>query len=101
MYKGYKLNIGDEATKAFSEKEILDLGTPLVLENKKIIKGSLDKFRFDEDGIIDGTVMQQEWFPEIEADIFISHSHKDEQVAIGLAGFLNKVHGLSSFIDST
>ena len=53
---------------------------------------------------IDGDTLQKEWFPtEIfnrKDFIFISHSHKDEALAIKLAGYLSKEFGICSFIDS-
>ena len=53
-----------------------------------------------ENDKIDGTKMQENWFPKVDADIFISHSHKDENLAKGLAGWLYKEFGLEAFIDS-
>ena len=44
--------------------------------------------------------MQANWFPQIKADIFISHSHKDEDLALALAGWLKVSFGLTAFIDS-
>ena len=41
------------------------------------------------------------WFPEVHADIFLSHSHQDERLVVQLAGWLKKQFGLTSFIDST
>lgn len=41
-----------------------------------------------------------EWFPEIKADVFISHSSKDANLAKSLANWLKQHHGLASFIDS-
>lgn len=73
-------------------KEIFD-------KKKKIIRKDLGNF-VGIDGSIDGTKMQQSWFPDINADIFISHSHSDKKKAIGLAGWLNKNFGLNVFIDS-
>lgn len=52
------------------------------------------------DGILDGKKMQEDWFPTVEADVFISHSHKDEEMAIILAGWLYSEFNLKSFIDS-
>ncbi len=49
---------------------------------------------------INGTSLQNDWFPEIEADIFISHSHKDKDLALGLAGWLHSTFNLKCFIDS-
>ena len=36
----------------------------------------------------------------MEADVFISHSHADEKLAKGLAGWLHSCFGLTCFIDS-
>lgn len=36
----------------------------------------------------------------IDADVFLSHSHKDEKTAIAFAGFLKKEFELNTFIDS-
>ena len=49
---------------------------------------------------IDGDMIMQDWFRKIDADVFISHSHADEAMALGLAGYLNKEFGLRSFVDS-
>ena len=52
------------------------------------------------DNIIDGTKVQNEWFPQIEADIFISHAHVDERQACALAGWIYDTFELTCFIDS-
>lgn len=67
---------------------------------KTEMQTSLQEF-INENGIIDGTQLQQNWFPVKEQfDIFLSHSHNDEDLAIALAGFLKKEMGLNTFIDS-
>lgn len=63
------------------------------------IKKELDGYLL-EDGSIDGSKMQSDWFPNVKADIFISHSHRDENKALALAGWLNDEFGLQAFIDS-
>lgn len=50
--------------------------------------------------IPDGVAIQNDWFPEINADIFISHSHSDRDLANGIAGWINQKFGLRCFIDS-
>lgn len=52
------------------------------------------------DGSIDGDGLREKWFPKIDVDIFISHSHNDEDTAIKLGAWLYKNFGLKSFIDS-
>ncbi|MGB1318990.1 MAG: hypothetical protein ACPG5W_12310, partial [Flavobacteriales bacterium] len=51
-------------------------------------------------GKVDASGMQENWFPQVEADIFISHSHRNHRLAIALAGWLHGKFGLTSFIDS-
>ena len=57
-------------------------------------------FLEDEDCILDADKIQSDWFPNIKTDVFISHSHADEKLAIAFAGWLNEKFGLRSFIDS-
>ena len=64
------------------------------------IQRSLQDF-IDENGVINGTKLQNDWFPvETKFDVFLSHSHDDEDTAIALAGFLKKELNLNAFIDS-
>jgi hypothetical protein len=52
-------------------------------------------------GVLDGELMQSDWFPLIDnVDIFISHSHIDEDNAIKLASYLYDRFNMVSFIDS-
>lgn len=51
-------------------------------------------------GTTDGSKLQDDWFPQVNADIFISHSHIDINLAQGLAGWLHQIFGLNCFIDS-
>jgi hypothetical protein len=67
-------------------------------QNIDLVKKSLESFLAR--GILDGTKLKEHWFPPIKADIFISHSHNDEESAIRFAGWLEKYFGLTSFIDS-
>lgn len=52
------------------------------------------------ENIIDGTATQKEWFPNVKADIFLSHSHKDLDRANQFAGWMKNNFGLDVFIDS-
>lgn len=58
---------------------------------KKVISGK---------EIILGDDLQDEWFPEVEADIFISHAHNDDCKVIKFAHWLKNEFGLNAFIDS-
>lgn len=66
--------------------------------HKQIIKESLDKY-LSVDGELKASEIEKDWFPSFKADVFLSHSHKDEKDVIALAGLLNDF-GLTAFIDS-
>ena len=73
-------------------------GRNLFNKYEKKFNAKLEEFTIN--GRIDGSKLQENWFPEIEADIFLSHSHQDEDLAITLAGYLHYHYGLTIFIDS-
>mgnify|MGYP004574395093 CR=1 FL=1 len=50
--------------------------------------------------IVNGTDIQKVCFNEIDADVFISHSHNDKELAIALARWLECKFRIKSFIDS-
>jgi hypothetical protein len=52
-------------------------------------------------GEVDASRIQSLWFPQVKADVFISHSHKDRTQALNLAGFLHKKFGIRTFVDSS
>ena len=49
---------------------------------------------------IDLSVIEDDWFPHIDAQVFLSHSHRDEVQVKKLAEHLYNEYGLSCFIDS-
>lgn len=44
--------------------------------------------------------IKEEWFPDVKADVFISHSHNDEGLANALAGWLFENFEIKAFVDS-
>ncbi|MEB7559478.1 toll/interleukin-1 receptor domain-containing protein [Kluyvera cryocrescens] len=94
MYKAYSLRVDDDAFDGY-----LRHGETIKRANNLAAKSGLDAF-FDGDGSLVATKIMEDWFPEIKAHVFISHSHKDEELAIKLAGWLKNKLGVSSFIDS-
>lgn len=67
-------------------------------ENLKKVTNFVSDYMHDKH--LNADLMQQDWFPKINADIFLSHSHADENLAVALAGFLYKNFGLHTFLDS-
>jgi len=94
MYIGFELNLLGTSFSDYYES-----GKRLFDRDKTSIKLELDKYLLPN-GSLDGSKMQENWFPQIEANIFISHSHLDEILAISLAGWLHTKFGLKVFIDS-
>ena len=95
MVTGYNLHL-DKNTSEF--QSYIKCGESHLSEQKAKISDCLQNYIIN--GIADGTRLGKEWFPEIEADIFISHSHADEKLAKGRAGWLHSTFGLNCFIDS-
>ncbi|MDH7912078.1 hypothetical protein [Winogradskyella sp. SYSU M77433] len=55
--------------------------------------------KFKHGNIIDGSATQEDWFPQINCDIFLSHSHLDIDRAKKLAGWFKNKFNLDVFID--
>lgn len=91
MEKCYKIN--NFPTKIYTKAEsgsIPSLNTAFNNELKKYI--------IDGD-VLDAEKLQKDWFPEIEVDVFISHSHRNCPDLIEFANQMEK-KGFGCFIDS-
>jgi hypothetical protein len=75
-----------------------DLGKKILAESKQEIIKTLDKYMCND--VLDGNMISLEWFPTVSDRVFLSHSHKDEDLVISFAGFLNDIFGIDSFVDS-
>lgn len=53
--------------------------------------------KYITDTYISGSKICDSWFPQIDADIFISDSHDDRKLAWALAGWIWRVKGLRAF----
>ncbi|WP_271407282.1 hypothetical protein [Tenacibaculum soleae] len=96
MYRGFniKTNLSDQSGRL--EK----IGLSLNNDFQKKIKEKLNEFTLNK-GVLSATSIMDEWFPQIKADLFLSHSHKDEKTALILAGWLYEKLNIKTFIDST
>ena len=93
MYRGFNLEL------IFDNEKYYQIGLNLFNKNKSLVERTLKSF-ITIDGSLNGTKMQNNWFPQIDVDVFISHSHTDNKGAITLAGWLYETFGIKSFIDS-
>ena len=101
MYRGFKLKISKESFFESCKDYEYYHNKGLDLYQKQEVRRSISQYANPRSGIIDGTKLQEDWFPTInDCDIFISHSHNDEDRAIALAGWLFENFELKSFIDS-
>lgn len=75
-------------------------GLAIHSEHQSKIEADLKRFE-NSKGVLQAKDIIENWFPAINSDVFLSHSHKDEKLIIGLAGWLHHKFGLKPFIDST
>ncbi|CAO3350591.1 hypothetical protein [Azospirillum palustre] len=94
MYRGFNLSLSG----SFKD-EYYEYGKDLFESQKRIVKSNMENYIIKR-GILDGNKIQSDWFPTVDADVFISHSHGDEYLATCLAGWLSKEIKIKSFIDS-
>ncbi|MDR6913220.1 hypothetical protein J2X66_000067 [Pseudomonas sp. 3296] len=95
MFAGFDLTVDLENFEAY-----VNHGRSIQNAHKKSFESKLDSFK-DADGVLEADKIIEEWFPPVEdAQVFLSHSHKDEEGIIGLSGWLNAKLGLNCFIDS-
>lgn len=80
-------------------KDYFDAGTNFLSAKQQKLHNKLDLL-ICSDSKIDGTAVQNDWFPEVNASVFLSHSHMDEELAVSLAGWLHKECGVDAFVDS-
>lgn len=101
MFSCFKLNIIEDNYDYFVDK-YFDIGDKYLDTQKTLVYKELDNYidKTDNPGAIDGSKLQEDWFKKIDLDVFISHSHSDEKLAISIAGWLHKEFDLSSFVDS-
>lgn len=98
MYTGFNLEFKEYFTIP-EERYYIQKGTELFSHYSNRVKQKLEELILSN-GNIDGGKMQSNWFPTVGADIFLSHSHKNEKEAIALSGFLYDKLGVKTFIDS-
>lgn len=107
MYKGFIVDDFDENSD-FQNKFFEVWVSSSSQENKFLANKDFNIFLKDfiirdsvnRDLILDGAKLAEHYFPSVQADIFISHSHKDVEKAKAFAKYIYIKTGLVSFIDS-
>ena len=101
MSKYFKISLTKEDFQTYNE--LVSKGKTLYQTKKDIIQQDISDYILPstENDCVDLSKVQRDWFPQFEDfDIFISHSHDNEELAIALAYYLESRYGLTSFIDS-
>lgn len=99
MYRGFKLNIDQIVDSSLSGTTIRRVGERIYEGDKKTVVESLSQHVLSNN-YLNGSGLQKSWFPQLHADIFISHAHKDKDLAISISGWLYNNLGITSFVDS-
>lgn len=100
MFTGYNLKLNE----SFFDDKVLDFDEYKEI-GEKHLKNKINRYKsnlekYVKTGTINGSKLQNDIFPTVDADIFISHSHKDKDLANALAGWINEKFRLKVFIDS-
>lgn len=104
MFAGFDLSIDRDSfeksiiSNGKTFNDYFEIGREHLEVKKNICNKSLRNYTLN--GVTDATKLKEGWFPSVKADIFISHSHKDRELAIALAGWLYEKFNLECFIDS-
>ena len=93
MYSGFNLKLN------YEDGEHYGLGKSAMVKMAGIVQNKLKEF-ISPNGYLDGSKLSDNWFPNVDVDVFIYHSHKDEKCAVSLAGWLSQNFDLSVFVDS-
>ncbi|ETZ11559.1 hypothetical protein AJ90_19310 [Vibrio parahaemolyticus M0605] len=94
MFKGFELTL--------SESDFLSnygLYSELLRKTQEKIADKFNEVLLN-DGKINADKIMEEWFPSGQYHVFISHSHKDLELAEQLANWLYEKFKLTSFLDS-
>lgn len=98
MFAGFNVNI--DMDRLLKLDDYNKIGKKLYANQRETVRRGLKKYIYEDRETLNATIMQEDWFPSVKSDIFLSHSHGDEQKIISLAGWLYKEFGLTAFIDS-
>jgi len=94
MYRAFRLKIDEPV-----DKDLIDIGKGIFEADKVAVKNQLEHY-LTGTGSIDAAKVKNEWFKSVEARVFISHAHADQEKAFHLAGYLKRHFGIKAFVDS-
>lgn len=98
MYRAFNVD-PDDVRVLWNTKTYFEAGLKSYENYKSRVSITLSKFA-TSDGSLNGSSIQENWFSQFTPDIFISHAHKDYELAVSLAGWLKEKFKLTAFVDS-
>lgn len=96
MFKGFNLKVTSDSL----ENTLPNIKHFSSIESSKVQKNIKEISNYLKNGVLDGSKIKSDWFPEGNFDIFLSHSHADKDLALLIANVLRVNFGLNVFIDS-
>lgn len=101
MYKKYRINLSESELMISSRRDYYKRkGDEILATMKPESPTNVVSRLFDGNSILDASLLTGAWFPPVEADVFISHSHRDVYKTICFAGWLYEHFALRAFIDA-
>ena len=94
MYAAFNLCINDY----LKYEQYRQKGEAIYANHKRVVEAKLKDYLVNKEWL-NGDRIMEDWFPSVEADIFISHSHKNQDLALKLAGWLKTSFDLDCFVD--
>ena len=85
--------------RVFDDDIYYSIGQKYYAEINDGVHSLLDTY-LASDGTLKAENIMADWFPQLDCNVFISHSHKDEKDAIKLSGWFRKKFSLKPFVDS-
>lgn len=95
MYRGFNIKYKDNAL----SNNYYQIGSEIQNAKKEEIKKKFKQYLIDNE-TLNGKEIMNVWFPKNNYHIFLSHSHKDLELALSIAGRLKEEHNLDVFVDS-
>jgi len=102
MYKCYDLEVLPEKFMCFGPEfdKVVESFKASIEKQKDLVRNSLYDF-YLSNGDLDASALQEAWFPNYENNhIFLSHSHKDTELAYKIGALLKYITNIEVFIDS-
>ena len=104
MYKGFDVKLDVTKFRQNVTKVKAGLWDDFVRNGKasrKNLRDVIDTKIASGKWVLSGSDIESNWFPKLMNHVFISHSHRDENLALALAGALKRWMGLDAFVDSS